>query len=155
MSKENLIIIEQNNLLLDIIKEIESGLLEKYVGHGISRGTPQEQYLSLISILQTGRIIGNWATLLPDSYEGAYSHGSFLLLSYYGKNLVVAEKLHLNVVIVNGYFESQISELEGMFPEVTFIHAKDFNNWIINESKILNRFKKLKKYWRLPSRTVR
>jgi hypothetical protein len=122
------------------LKRIPPDVLNKYWGHGITRGNELGQLAALINIA-TNHSIKGWAGRLTESGYGAWTDGSFLILSPRDQDIFVrkdgrpimidGERAQANIgaIVVNSYFDLLTEELQAMFPDLKIIKANQLPDY--------------------------
>ena len=113
-------------------------ILKHYYGHGITKGSWEDQITAVISIMSEGQIKGYQGPFKSDTGYNADSGGSFLIVSRYDKSLISGEKAEfgetgwkadVGAVIVRQRFYPLIPELRQLFPTIKILKASEVSEF--------------------------
>lgn len=119
--------------------------LENYWGHGITKGEKLDHLAAIIDIAMNNRVNG-WTGRLNGGQFGAYTNGSFLVLSPPGQQLmrendgqpVLLEdgswEANIGMIVINDFFYPLADELQSRFPGVKFIKARDLVDYFAGDT---------------------
>lgn len=66
--------------LRDKLKKLSPELLATFWGHGITRGTVEQQIAAVLSVIENSAISGDIGRLAKSGHIDAYTHGCFLVI---------------------------------------------------------------------------
>jgi len=134
----------------DVLKEFDSEALNKFWGHGATRGDINERIAAAISLLDNKVMIGSCAPLAGSGYNNAYIDGDFFVISHKDHKLVGRDvkekqyvklkettgkirtgiKIHPGVFVCNNRFDALVEPLRKLFPDEKILHAGELANYI-------------------------
>jgi len=137
------------NLIAHFTREVPEEQLQRFWGHGITRGRVLDQLTAAINILENRAMIGDSAQL-KSSWQSTWTDGPFLVISEKDKALVLgntheergrnlltiganpytgedvrAIKINIEALVVNAKFYPLVEDLRKRFPDVNIIYARD------------------------------
>ncbi len=130
---DDLIPVMYSNLIPDEI-------LDRFSGHGITRGSLDMQLTALLSVLTSKEVKGDFGRLgIRDTDNAdmrAFCNGAFMLISKIDKHLTNSLNIDdLGGIIVNGQLEPLTPVLRELYPKFTFLTAWEFPKWAKDQSK--------------------
>jgi hypothetical protein len=140
------------------LKELPEDILKDYYGHGVTRGSVENQISSILSLIENETIIGDIGELGRSAYISAYNTGGFLVIldpddylawrkkssEERGDSRVqvvdgngtakFALKFKPLAVVCNSHLDSLVEPLKQMFPSTTVISAREVKNFILSHA---------------------
>jgi hypothetical protein len=134
--------------------EIPPETINRYSGHGITKGTIEDRLTALMTIAEKKLIAGWEAHFSYDRGQpSAYTEGSALVVSKIDSTLmkkvdgkpvihqmddggrkIRAHEVEIGTIILNSEFYPLIDELKVMYPDETIIKANEASAYINNDS---------------------
>lgn len=129
--------------LADIISQIPGDTLKHFEGHGITRGTAEENIAALINII-TNKTVKGWAASLGHGGYNAWTHGDFLVVSKPDVSIAPREggkvrtnemgmEIDIGGIIVGPKMTPLVDELRRLFPDVDIIRAAEASEYLTSK----------------------
>ncbi|HEY4474663.1 MAG TPA: hypothetical protein VJC06_01955 [Candidatus Paceibacterota bacterium] len=142
------------SLIEHFIKQVPEEQLQRFWGHGITRGRNVDQLSSALNLLENKVMIGDSAQL-KSVFQSAWTDGPFLVISEKDKSLVIggtfeecgknlvkigihrytgedirAIKINIGAFVVDAKFYPLVKDLRKRFPNVNIIYARDLPTYL-------------------------
>lgn len=135
--------------LHDKLKKLSPELLATFWGHGITRGTTEEQIAAVLSVIENSATSGDMGRLAQSGHIDAYTHGCFLVifdpivmrefeakssaqrrdsiveLVNHDKSINRAMLLKPLAVVTNTHIDSLVPDLKKLYPNFTIITSDE------------------------------
>ena len=131
--------------LRDKLKKLSRERLGTFWGHGISRGTVEQQIAAALSVIENSAISGDIGRLAESGHIDAYTHGCFLIIldpivtaEYFTKTAAqrrdsIVELVNQDgsikramllkplAVVTNAHIDSLVPDLKKLYPNCTIL----------------------------------
>lgn len=136
----------------EVLRQFSSDVLQKYWGHGVTKGNLKEQLAAALSIIENHVMQGTAAPIKQSGYADAYTNGSFFVISRKGGDSLIKgmeqnipervkyRDVHGNDVMslridpgafaFNNIFDSLVEQVREMYPDVKILHAEELGDYI-------------------------
>jgi len=121
--------------------------MDKFVGHGISRGDCKENLAIFINVIQNNTLKGDYARIRNSGYHNARTQVDFFVISHIDKPLASIDKdgkqkrneigyiIDAGAYVVNARLYPIVNDLRAMFPDVNIIKANELPDFVKREAK--------------------
>lgn len=135
----------------EFLEQIDIKILDQYQGHGVTRGTYEEQIAAAISLLDSKIMLGYSASLMR-----SYTDGSLLVISLKNHNLIETDengedksvdiktsdgeikagmKIQPGAFVFNDQFDVLVEDFKKLFPNENILHAWEIADYIKMQEK--------------------
>jgi hypothetical protein len=144
--------------LRDKLKKLSPELLATFWGHGITRGTVEQQIAAVLSVIENSAISGDIGRLAGSGYIDAYTHGCFLVIldpiviaEYFAKtsaqrrrdtivelvnqdgSIKRAMLLKPLAIVTNTHTDSLVPDLKKLYPNCTILTSDEVVDFLSAE----------------------